>query len=157
MQRRIIINEQKMKFYSVRQLKNSLILRDNQCDEKTDKDTIVNFILEQMKVKKCDPVHWTFFLQELKDCIEIEYIPETEEEVIELLKPYIDSKDIVIEENEEGTIFVNHSYYTFAPQGFFAIVEEDGYNGYGFITDNMYIAYLILKDQAVKGRENGNR
>lgn len=86
MKRKIIINEQKLKFYSVNQLRYSDKMISNSREEISDKDTLVNYILEQAKCDKVDEVRWSCFLQELMYCIEVINIPENIEELKEYYK-----------------------------------------------------------------------
>ena len=81
MKRRIIINEQKMKFYSIKQLRNSHKLMNNIKEDITDKDTLVNYVINELKINEVGDVNWACFLQELIACLEIEYIPETWKEL----------------------------------------------------------------------------
>lgn len=86
MKRKIIINEQKLKFYSVNQLRYSDKMISNSREEISNKDTLVNYILEQLKCNKVDEVRWSCFLQELQNCIEIINIPENINELKEYYK-----------------------------------------------------------------------
>lgn len=86
MKRKIIINEQKLKFYSVNQLGYSGKMISNFREEISDKETLVNYILEQFKRDKVDEVRWSCFLQELMYCIEVINIPENINELKEYYK-----------------------------------------------------------------------
>ena len=96
MKKQLILNEQKLKFYSTNQLRYSDRMRSNFREEISDKDTLANYILEQLKCNKVDEVSWSCFLQELMACVEIEQVPETFEELKELCKK-INSK--IVNEN----------------------------------------------------------
>ena len=86
MKRKIIINEQKFKFYSTNHLRYSDRMISNSEEEISDKETLVNYILEQLKYNKVDEVRWSYFLQELITCIEVINIPENIEELKEYYK-----------------------------------------------------------------------
>lgn len=95
MKRKIIINEQKLKFYSINQLRYSDRMKSNFREEISDKDTLVNYILEQLKCNKVDEVSWSCFLQELMTCIEVINIPEN---INELKEYYKDNNRIEIDD-----------------------------------------------------------
>ena len=86
MKKEIVINNQKLKFYSINQLRYSARMRNNFREEISDKDTLVNYILEQLKCNKVDEVSWSCFLQELMTCVEIEQVPGNWEELKTMCK-----------------------------------------------------------------------
>lgn len=119
MKKEIVINNQKLKFYSINQLRYSDRMKSNFREEISDKDTLVNYILEQLKCNKVDEVRWSCFLQELMGCVEIEQVPETFEELKELcmkLEPKLVKENNLYE--TQITLNINNGgYYAFYPDG----------------------------------------
>lgn len=85
MKERIIINKQKMKLYNKNALDKLGVKVSNENYEITDEDTLVDFIKEQFNNRKLT-TNFAGILQELKYCIEFEQLPETYDELKELLK-----------------------------------------------------------------------
>lgn len=85
MKERIIINKQKMRFYNKKVLNKTLLMGYSGNFDITEEDNLVDAIKEQLKSRKVNFDEIVFF-QELSNCIEFEQLPETYDELKELLK-----------------------------------------------------------------------
>lgn len=85
MKERLIINKQKMKFYNKKVLNKTLSMGYSGNFDITEEDNLVDAIKEQLESRKVNFNEIVFF-QELSNCIEIEQLPETYDELKELLK-----------------------------------------------------------------------